>query len=151
MKSGSHPVQDPHEHARRERRRRARVKRARRRGLIRLALLLGGIAVVGVAAISSLGGGGSSRQVGADRPAGTRQPSNARGRFAVPPLLDPHDVYAADRPGMLSPVVRDFPSRVYVPNSESDTVSVINPRTYKVIDQFPVGRAAPARRPRRTT
>ena len=139
MKSGSHSVQDPHEHARRERRRRARVKRARRRGLIRLALLLGGIAVVGVAAISSLGGGGSSRQVRADRPAGTRQPSNARSRFAVPPLLDPHDVYAADRPGRLSPVVKDFPSRVYVPNSESDTVSVINPRTYKVIDGFPVG------------
>jgi YVTN family beta-propeller protein len=59
--------------------------------------------------------------------------------FRVPPPLDPHDVYAADRPGMLSPVVRHFPSRVYVPNSESNTVSVINPGTYKVIGQFSVG------------
>ena len=40
---------------------------------------------------------------------------------------------------MLSPVVRSFPERVYVPNSESDTVSVIDPHTFKVIDEFPVG------------
>jgi YVTN family beta-propeller protein len=40
---------------------------------------------------------------------------------------------------MLSPVVRPFPSRVYVPNSLSNTVSVINPRTYRVIDGFSVG------------
>jgi YVTN family beta-propeller protein len=57
----------------------------------------------------------------------------------VPPLLNPRDVYAADRPGMLSPVVRHFPERVYVPNSESDTVSVIDPHTFKVTDEFPVG------------
>ena len=35
--------------------------------------------------------------------------------------------------------MKHFPSRVYVPNSESNTVSVINPSTYRVIDQFPVG------------
>ena len=40
-----------------------------------------------------------------------------------------------------------FPSRVYVPNSDSNTVSVINPSTYKVIDQFPVGAQSTARRP----
>ncbi|WP_405464183.1 YncE family protein [Streptomyces jietaisiensis] len=58
----------------------------------------------------------------------------------MPPLLDPEDVYAADRPGMLSPVVKDFPSRVYVPNTESDTVTVIDPKTYEVIETIPVGR-----------
>ena len=57
----------------------------------------------------------------------------------MPPLVDPSDVYAATRPGMLAPAVKHFPARVYVPNSESDTVSVINPRTFRVIDQFPVG------------
>ena len=56
------------------------------------------------------------------------------------PLLDPHDVYAADRPGNLSPVVRGFPERVYVPNSGSDTVDVIDPHTFKVIDHFAVGK-----------
>ncbi len=40
---------------------------------------------------------------------------------------------------MLSPVVKGFPSRVYVPNSLSNTVSVIDPHRYRVIDQFPVG------------
>ncbi len=40
---------------------------------------------------------------------------------------------------MLSTVVRGFPDRVYVPNSESNTVSVIDPHTYRVIDEFPVG------------
>ncbi|WP_051839657.1 beta-propeller fold lactonase family protein [Streptomyces sp. NRRL F-5126] len=57
----------------------------------------------------------------------------------MPPPLDPHDLYAADRPGRLSPVVKDFPSRVYVPNTKSDTVSVIDPATYKVIATLPVG------------
>jgi YVTN family beta-propeller protein len=58
----------------------------------------------------------------------------------MPPILDPNDIYSADRPGMLSPVVKNFPSRVYVPNSVSNTVSVIDPATYKVIETFPVGR-----------
>jgi YVTN family beta-propeller protein len=63
------------------------------------------------------------------------------GRLAgMPPPLDPHDVYAADRPGMLSPVVRHDPARVYVPNSDSNTVEVIDPRTYKVVRRFATGR-----------
>jgi YVTN family beta-propeller protein len=58
----------------------------------------------------------------------------------MPPVLDPSDIYSADRPGALSPVVRDFPERVYVPNTESNTVDVIDPKTFKVIDHFKVGR-----------
>jgi len=58
----------------------------------------------------------------------------------MPPVLDPHDIYAADRAGDLSPTVRDYPSRVYVPNSGSNTVDVINPATYKIIDHYKVGR-----------
>jgi YVTN family beta-propeller protein len=58
----------------------------------------------------------------------------------MPPVPDPSDIYAADRPGLLSPTVRDFPARVYVPNTESNTVDVIDPATYKVIDHFKVGR-----------
>ncbi|MEY9871788.1 YVTN family beta-propeller protein [Streptacidiphilus sp. MAP12-33] len=57
----------------------------------------------------------------------------------MPPLLDPKDVYAADRPNQLSPVVKGFPARVYVPNTLSNTVTVIDPATYKVIDTIPVG------------
>jgi YVTN family beta-propeller protein len=58
----------------------------------------------------------------------------------MPPLLDPHDVYAADRPGNLSPAVSGFPERVYVPNSGGNTVDVIDPRTFKIIDHFAVGK-----------
>ncbi len=58
----------------------------------------------------------------------------------MPPVLDSHDIYSADRPGLLSPVVRNFPSRIYVPNSESNTVDVIDPATYKIIEHFAVGR-----------
>ncbi|MGW6140722.1 YVTN family beta-propeller repeat protein [Streptomyces sp. NPDC055144] len=62
-----------------------------------------------------------------------------QGLPGMPPVLDPKDLYAADRPNKLSPVVKDFPSRVYVPNTESDTVSVIDPKTYKVIETIDVG------------
>lgn len=62
------------------------------------------------------------------------------GLAGMPPVLDPENVYAADAPGKLSPVVKGFPSRVYVPNTNSNTVSVIDPATYKVIETIPVGR-----------
>jgi YVTN family beta-propeller protein len=39
----------------------------------------------------------------------------------------------------LHPSTRDDRERIYVPNSDSDTVSVIDPRTAKVVDTFPVG------------
>jgi len=51
----------------------------------------------------------------------------------------PVNVYAHIRPGMINPKWRGDPVRVYVPNSLSNTVTVINPQTYKVIGQFPVG------------
>jgi YVTN family beta-propeller protein len=57
----------------------------------------------------------------------------------MPKVDAPNDIYAADRPGNLSPVVQGYPPRVYVPNSGSNTVTVIDPATYKVIDQFRVG------------
>jgi len=58
----------------------------------------------------------------------------------MPPLLDQRDIYAADRPNNLSPVVKSFPPRVYVPNTVSNTVTIIDPATYKVIDTINVGR-----------
>src|SRR5437762_4451846 len=57
----------------------------------------------------------------------------------VPHLLDARDVYAADRPGLLSDTVKRFPSRVYVPNTESDTVDVVDPATYRVVERMKVG------------
>ncbi|MFD0258952.1 hypothetical protein ACFVH7_11855 [Kitasatospora indigofera] len=58
----------------------------------------------------------------------------------MPPPLDQHDLYAADRPDRLSDTVRGYPWRIYVPNTESNTVTVIDPATYRVVGTIPVGR-----------
>ncbi|HEY4571825.1 MAG TPA: YncE family protein [Kribbella sp.] len=57
----------------------------------------------------------------------------------MPPPLSSTDVWAADRPGRFAPAVRGIPERIYVPNSKSDTVSEIDPRTFKVLRTFRVG------------
>jgi YVTN family beta-propeller protein len=58
----------------------------------------------------------------------------------MPPVIEPQDIYSETRPGKLHPVVQGVPERVYVPNSLTDTVHIIDPKTYEVVDQFPVGR-----------
>jgi YVTN family beta-propeller protein len=57
----------------------------------------------------------------------------------MPPYLSSSNVYAAAGPNMLSEKVRDDKSLVYVPNTESNDVYVIDPATYKVVDRFPGG------------
>jgi YVTN family beta-propeller protein len=58
-----------------------------------------------------------------------------------PRATDPRtDVYAHTAAGDFSPAVAGVPSRVYVPNSESNTVDAIDPNTFKVTDHFAVGR-----------
>jgi DNA-binding beta-propeller fold protein YncE len=102
-------------------------------------------------AVVALGGcGGGSKPVAGASPTpeahATRTPAAHAARAAVPRagaiprLLNRRDVYAAERPGRLSPVVRHDPARVYVPNSQSDTVDVISQRRFKVVGHFPVGK-----------
>ncbi len=69
-----------------------------------------------------------------------------------PPALA--DAYAFTRGGMLSPAVAKDPELVYVPNSgetgmggtsnsrnrDRDSVTVIDPRTFRVVGRYPVGR-----------
>jgi DNA-binding beta-propeller fold protein YncE len=72
------------------------------------------------------------------RPASTAaQPGPLPG---MPTSLDPSDVYAADRPGMLSPAVRGFRPLIYVPNSRGASVDVIDLRTHKIVRHFKVSR-----------
>ena len=54
----------------------------------------------------------------------------------MPAVTDPANLYAANAPGMLSPAVKNYPSRIYVPNSKSDTVDAIDPTTYKIVGHF---------------
>src|SRR5579883_2025360 len=58
----------------------------------------------------------------------------------MPRVLNPNDIYSEARPGNLSPAVKGFPERVYVPNSGSNTVDVIDPHTFQIVGHFKVGR-----------
>jgi YVTN family beta-propeller protein len=57
----------------------------------------------------------------------------------VPPNSECRNIYAADGPNQLAPAVVGDPSRVYVPNLQSNTVTVIDQATDKVIQTIPVG------------
>jgi YVTN family beta-propeller protein len=65
----------------------------------------------------------------------------SRRRRALPrvPATPVGNVYAYAGPNMLAPAARSALPRIYVPNSQSGTVDVINPRTFKVVDHFAVG------------
>ncbi|MDQ0833526.1 YVTN family beta-propeller protein [Streptomyces achromogenes] len=115
-----------------------------RRNLVTSALLTGAalavLAACGTDARSGADGTGRTTERAVPAPVKKAARPVVDGLPGMPPVLDPKDVYAADRPNRLSPVVKDFPSRVYVPNTESDTVSVIDPKTYRVIETIRVGR-----------
>ncbi|MFI1099340.1 YncE family protein [Streptomyces melanogenes] len=96
--------------------------------------------------LAALAGCGSSADKGGNEALGTKGaaqpvPKQAvpQGLPGMPPVLDPKDAYAADRPNALQPAVKNFLERVYVPNTNSNTVSVIDPKTYRVIETIPVG------------
>jgi len=58
----------------------------------------------------------------------------------MPPVIDPADIYSEDHAGKINPVAARALPRVYVPNTQSNTVDVIDPATYKVIAHYRVGR-----------
>ena len=78
------------------------------------------------------GGSGTVATISELRP--TRRTTSA-----VPKLVDARNVYAADRPGNLTGAARLARPLVYVPNSHSNTVDVIDPHTFKIVDHFAVG------------
>ncbi|MFL5848057.1 MAG: beta-propeller fold lactonase family protein [Solirubrobacteraceae bacterium] len=73
-------------------------------------------------------------QTAARRPSG-RDPASR----AASPAASSSNVYAAAGPNDLIPAVRNDPARVYVPNSQSNTVDVISQGSFRVIDHFAVG------------
>ena len=67
-------------------------------------------------------------------------------RMLPPPDVQPtslpapaFNVYANTMSGAVPCPLCDIPERVYVPNSTANTVDVIDPNTFKVIDHYPVG------------
>ncbi len=57
----------------------------------------------------------------------------------MPAALDPNNLYSETAAGRMSPTVAGALERVYVPNRNDNTVSVIDPNTLRVIDTFKVG------------
>ncbi|MEU7742580.1 YncE family protein [Nonomuraea sp. NPDC049158] len=104
--------------------------------LPRMTIMLGAVAV----AAASCGSPPAPKVAGhAAAPPPKPLPLKPRPHRHTPVAAHRTDVYAHDRPGMLSPRVEKLTPRVYVPNSESDTVDVIDPRTYRVVRRFRVG------------
>src|SRR2546423_5896502 len=106
---------------------------------VRPVLLL--IAVVGLAACTSsshrtIAPASSTASVS---PATLNTTTTTRTEAARPDRPQPRDIYRFDRPNRLSSVVKGFPALVYVPNSLSNTVDVIDQRTYRIVGHFATG------------
>ena len=50
------------------------------------------------------------------------------------------NAYEYTQANQLADSVKDIPERVYVPNGESNTVTVIDPATFQILETFPVAR-----------
>lgn len=105
------------------------------------------IAVAGVVALVALacGGGGGSSTTASTRAASVHSTTTSTAA-RVDPSVNPMtgagpnvNIYAHTGVGMLAPQVVADPTRVYVPNGLSNTVDVIDPSTYKIVDHYAVG------------
>ena len=83
------------------------------------------------------GNGGTVSTIGELRPRAAAATHQARRRQA--PSSSARNVYAFDGRGMLTGAARRARPLVYVPNSRSDTVDVIDPRTFRIVRHFAVG------------
>jgi YVTN family beta-propeller protein len=113
------------------------------------AVILGRPADQHAAAANVAGGTGSptdSAQAEATIPL-TAASASASARAAIlspgrqPALLatTATNVYAGAGAGMFSPAVANIPARVYVPDEANGTVTVIDPRTFRILYRFRVG------------
>jgi DNA-binding beta-propeller fold protein YncE len=104
---------------------------------------LAALCLVSAALATGCGGSGHSsrKQHAAVQPKVDRPvPPPQAGLLPGMPLpLDRHNVYAADTPGRVSAAARAARPLVYVPNSESNTVDEVDPRTYKIVRHFATG------------
>jgi YVTN family beta-propeller protein len=105
--------------------------------------VLGAAAVVLATAISGCTSGqGPAADAKAASPtpatsATATRPTSPRASATTPAAVN---VYAHDGAGRIQGAARTAKALVYVPNTLSDTLQVIDPRTYKVIARYPTGR-----------
>jgi DNA-binding beta-propeller fold protein YncE len=113
----------------------------------------GAVLVVAAAVLAACGGGSGSSSPSA-QPGGSGPSSSTTGAAeqqrvtwpfrhpipGMPPVIG-NDVYSQTRAGMLSPQVKNDPALLYVPDSSpyGHTVTVIDPRTRKIVRVIPTG------------
>jgi YVTN family beta-propeller protein len=119
--------------------------RGRSRRLASAVTLLAAVAALAVACSS---GSGSNPAAGGAATSGSEHDHDSAAATVIPGSGTPApgtstaptlDLYAHTRAGDFSPTVKGDPSLVYVPNLSSNSVSVIDPKTFKVIYTIPVG------------
>lgn len=100
--------------------------------------LLRGFLVIAV--LLAIAGCGEEAKIISRRPAAPPgEPARVNLLPGMPALVDPFNVYAAAGPSALSDEVKGHRELVYVPNTMSNDVWVIDPKTYQVVDKFPGG------------
>ncbi|QDH16819.1 YVTN family beta-propeller repeat protein [Swingsia samuiensis] len=79
---------------------------------------------------------------GVDQKAAPSSPSDTVQTITgMPAVIDPHNIYSETTPSHISPAIAHDLARIYVPNLRGNSVSVIDPATYQVVDTFRVGRS----------
>ena len=104
------------------------------------------LGVVALLALTACSSGGSPTPTvpaaSAGAPASSASPAtaSATATLTTTPDAAPANVYAGTDAGDLAPAARAARPLVYVPNTLSNTLQVIDPRTYRVIARYPTGR-----------
>ena len=105
---------------------------------------LRGVATLGALTALLLGGCSSAQDRSgpvADASATASAPASTRaGTPSAATSAPMRNVYAANAAGALTGAARTARPMVYVPNTLSDSVQLIDPATYKVVDRFSTGR-----------
>jgi YVTN family beta-propeller protein len=96
-----------------------------------LAIRVAGIVVVPALSLSPIATAAES--------AVTSTPRAIKTVSGMPPVIDPSNLYSETQAGKLSPAVSGALPRVYVPDRQSNDVTVIDSTTLKVVDRFRVG------------
>ena len=73
-------------------------------------------------------------------PATSGAPSKFKTVPGMPPVIDDNNIYSEQSANKMSPTVKNAKPLVYVPNNRSDSVTVIDPVTFKVLRTVAVGK-----------
>ncbi len=103
---------------------------------MRLRSIIGLIIIAGSLLLAGCMGAPPSRPPASERRPAVRPPESQ----PAPNLNPSKNVYAYAATTQVKPTLADVPPRVYVPNSQADTVDVIDPATFRILDHFAVGR-----------